>query len=59
MSLYSFVVKDRYTQEGVFEGEVDAPSEQEAYELAGKQITDEDMRASLAKGDLLLTLAAS
>ena len=50
MNLYSFVVKDRYTQGSAFEGDVDAPNEHEAYEMARKQITDEDMRGSLAKG---------
>jgi hypothetical protein len=58
VSRYSFIVKDRYTQEGVLDGEVEAQDEHEAYETAKSQISDKDVLASLGKGDLILTLSA-
>jgi hypothetical protein len=55
---YSFVVKDRYTQETVFGGEVEALDDQEAYEMATSQIRDKDkdILARLRKRDLILAI---
>jgi hypothetical protein len=56
MDSYSFIVKNRYTQEGILDGEVEAQDYHEAYERAKAQIRDKDVLASLAKGDLVLSL---
>ncbi len=53
---YSFIVKDRYTEESVFAGEVEAQDDHEAYEMAKSQISDKDMLASLRKGGLVLAI---
>jgi nucleoid DNA-binding protein len=53
---YSFIVNDRYTQETVFAGEVEAQNDHEAYEMATSQIRDKDMVESLRKGDLILAI---
>jgi DNA-binding protein HU-beta len=53
---YSFVVKDRYTQETVFDGEVEARDDHEAYEMATSQISDKDMLARLRKTELILAI---
>jgi DNA-binding protein HU-beta len=53
---YSFVVKDRYTQETVFDGEVEARDDHETYEMATSQISDKDMLARLRKTELILAI---
>lgn len=53
---YSFVVKDRYTQETVFGGKVEALDDHEAYEMAASQISDKDILARLSKRDLILAI---
>ena len=53
---YSFVVNDRYTQETVFDGEVEARDDDEAYEFARSQIRDKDILAGLRKGNLILAI---
>jgi DNA-binding protein HU-beta len=53
---YSFVVNDRYTQETVFGGEVEARDDHEAYEIATRQISDKDMLARLRKRELILAI---
>ncbi len=57
MNRYSFIVKDRYTQEGVFGGEVEAQDAAEAYKKAKNQISDKDILVSLTKGDLILAVS--
>jgi hypothetical protein len=58
MNHYAFILKDRHTQEGVFEGEVEVEDEDETYEMAKSQIEDKDMLASLIRGDLILAFSA-
>ena len=64
MKRYAFSVIDRHSQEVVFGGEVEAQGEteaqreHEAHEMAKSQIRDKDMLASLAKGDLFISLGA-
>lgn len=53
---YSFVVNDRYTQETVFGGEVEARDDHEAYEMATSQIRDKDILARLRKRELILAI---
>lgn len=53
---YSFVVNDRYTQETVFDGEVEARDDEEAYEMARSQIRDKDILTGLRKGNLILAI---
>jgi DNA-binding protein HU-beta len=53
---YSFVVNDRYTQETVFDGEVEARDDHEAYEIATSKISDKDMLARLRKRELILAI---
>ncbi len=53
---YSFVVNDRYTQETVFDGEVEARDDDEAYEVARGHIHDKDILAGLRKRNLILAI---
>jgi DNA-binding protein HU-beta len=53
---YSFVVNDRYTQETVFDGEVEARDDDEAYETARSHIRDKDILTGLRKGNLILAI---
>jgi DNA-binding protein HU-beta len=53
---YSFVVNDRYTQETVFDGEVEARDDDEAYEVARSQIHDKGILAGLRKRNLILAI---
>ncbi len=53
---YSFVVKDRYTQETVFGGKVEAWDDHEAYEMATSQIRHKNMLERLRKRDLILVI---
>ncbi|MGO9118907.1 MAG: HU family DNA-binding protein [Desulfomonilaceae bacterium] len=53
---YSFVVNDRYTQETVFDGEVEARDDDEAYEFARSQIRDKDILTRLRKRNLILVI---
>ena len=56
MKRYSFVVNDRYTQETVFDGQVEARDDDEAYEVARSQIHDKDILAGLRKRNLILAI---
>ena len=53
---YSFVVNDRYTQETVFDGQVEAQDDGEAYEVARSQIQDKGILAGLRKRNLILAI---
>lgn len=53
---YSFVVNDRYTQETVFDGQVEAQDDGEAYEVARSQIHDKGILAGLRKRNLILAI---
>jgi DNA-binding protein HU-beta len=53
---YSFIVRDRYTQETVFGGKVEALDDHEAYEMARSQIRDKDILARLRKRNLILAI---
>jgi DNA-binding protein HU-beta len=53
---YSFVVNDRYTQETVFDGQVEARDDDEAYEVARSHIHDKDILAGLRKRNLILAI---
>lgn len=53
---YSFVVNDRYTQETVFDGQVEAWDDDEAYEVARSQIHDKDILTGLRKRNLILAI---
>jgi DNA-binding protein HU-beta len=53
---YSFVVNDRYTQETVFDGQVEARDDDEAYEMARSQIRDKDILTRLRKRNLILVI---